>query len=239
MDFYQSIADHYEEVFPLNMAQLNFVRNSFNDTSNLTALDIGCGTGGLSVELGHIFKSVTAIDLDEGMLKKAKAKESKNVRFQKMNMLKIEKEFGPKSFDTVICFGNTLVHLDGQEQTLDFFKQARKVLKIGGKLLFQIINYDRIISDQITALPTIENDIIRFVRNYNLHNGQGMLDFQTILTIKKTGQTIENKIQLYPIQSREVNHLLLEAGFSEIFFFKNFKKEAFLGESIPLVVEAR
>lgn len=239
MDFYQSIADHYEDIFPLNLAQLNFIRNSFNDTSTLSVLDIGCGTGGLSIELGHIFKRVTAIDLDEGMLKKAKAKESKNICFRKMNMLKIEKEFGPKSFDTVICFGNTLVHLDGKDQLLDFFKQARKILKKDGKLLFQIINYDRIIDQNIKSLPTIENDSIRFVRNYNPDPGQKTLEFHTILTTKKTGQTIENKIQLYPVRSSEINHLLLEAGFSEIFFFSNFNKEPFSGDSIPLVVEAR
>jgi SAM-dependent methyltransferase len=239
MKFYQSIADHYEEIFPLNMVQLNFVRNSFNDTSKLTVLDIGCGTGALSIELGKIFNSVTAIDLDKGMLKKAKARESKNVQFRRMDMLTIEKEFGPKSFDAVICFGNTLVHLDGKDQLLDFFKQARKILKKEGKLLFQIINYDRIIDQNIKSLPTIENDNIRFARNYNLDPGQKALEFHTILTTKKTGQTIENKIQLYPVRSGEINHLLLEAGFSEIFFFSNFNKKPFSGDCIPLVVEAR
>jgi len=238
MDFYQSIADHYDEIFPLNLAQFNFVRNSFNNTSTFTALDIGCGTGALSIELGQIYKSVTAIDLDEGMLTKAKAKLSENVRFQKMDMLKIEKEFGQKSFDAILCFGNTLVHLEDKFQLFDFFKQAKAVLRKGGKLLFQVINYDRIIEKNILSLPTIENSNIRFVRNYILHPDRQKLDFKTNLTIKSSGQLIENTIQLFPTRSDEINHFLRQAGFTEIYFFSNFKREAFAGNSIPLIVEA-
>ncbi len=71
MSFYQSIADQYEDIFPLNNMQIEFVKNSFKNEKDLSLLDIGCGTGGLSIELGKIFSKVVAIDLNEAMIKKA------------------------------------------------------------------------------------------------------------------------------------------------------------------------
>lgn len=163
MSFYESIADYYEKIFPLNKAQLDFVKNSFEETSSLSALDIGCGIGSLSFELSKLFREVTAIDLDASMLEKAKKKHGKNIHFQKLNMLGIEKEFGREAFDAILCFGNTLVHLDGSDEIFDFFKQSKRVLKKNGKLLFQIIQYDRIIDQNIKGLPTIENNEIKLI----------------------------------------------------------------------------
>lgn len=238
MEFYQNIAAYYENVFPFNEVQLQFIKNAVENSSKFSVLDIGCGTGSLSIELAAIFDKVVAIDLDETMLKKAREKNNQDVRFLNLNMLNIEKEFGHKAFDTVICFGNTLVHLDGTDEISNFFVQAKHVLKKNGKLLFQIINYDRIIDQHISGLPTIENDQIKFVRNYHYRKETNRLDFETILTIKESGPVIRNKIPLFPIRKNEITALLNRAGFSNIRFYGNFKRDILTSESIPLVVEA-
>jgi SAM-dependent methyltransferase len=154
-------------------------------------------------------------------------------------MLEIERNFGTDSIDVIVCFGNTLVHLDGSEQLLNFFKQSRTVLKSDGKLLLQIINYERIIDQNIKALPTIENDAIKFVRNYRLHPDQKNLDFETILSIKKTGKTVKNTIQLYPLRKTEIEQLLKLAGYAEIKYFGNFKRDDLHENSIPLIIEVK
>ncbi len=242
MNFYESITKYYHHIFPLNMAQAAFVRQSFNETEQSELLDIGCGIGELSFELSKHFKKVHAIDLDESMIKRAKqdfGTKTGNLKFNVLNMLEIERTFGVNSMDAIVCFGNTLVHLDGPEQMLDFFKQSRAVLKSDGKLLLQIINYDRIIDQNIKALPTIENDEIKFVRNYRLHTDHKKLDFETILSIKESGKTIENSIQLYPVSKHKIKELLNLSGFSEISLFGSFKHEIFSNNSIPLVIEAK
>ena len=239
MGFYKSIAEHYDQIFPFNKAQLNFVLQSLKNPKGLSVLDIGCGTGNLSFELAKHFNEVIAIDLDEAMLEKARQKSTDRIQFLNKDMLIIEKEFGQNTFDAVICFGNTLVHLDGPESILDFFIQSRKILKNNGKLLLQTINYDRIIEQEIKGLPTIENDKIMFVRNYRLHTDQKTIDFETILTVKDSGQQIINAIRLYPLRNVELINLLMQAGFKDIFFYKNFNRDVITGESIPLVVEAR
>jgi len=237
MKFYQSIADYYEQVFPLNKMQIDFVNRAFKETKNLLLLDIGCGTGSLSIELSKIFNEVIAIDLDTSMIEMALEKEHPKVDFRVMNMLDIEQGFGQQSYDCVICFGNTLVHLESLKSILDFFFQTKKILKENGKLLFQIINYDNIIDNGINGLPTIENDTIKFIRNYTYHPAKNMIDFETILTIKKSKQQIKNTIQLYPLRKAEIEELLKQAGFSDWKFYGNFKRDTLTENSIPLVVE--
>ncbi len=241
MGFYTSISKYYQYIFPFNPVQVDFIRRSLSENKNQSLLDIGCGTGSLSFELSGLFRKVTAIDLDEAMLKAANRKFHESIKkplFQQLDMLNIQKEYGPNAFDAVVCFGNTLVHLKGPDQILDFFHQSRSVLKKDGKLLFQIINYDRIIDQQINGLPTIENDNIKFIRNYHYHDNRNIVDFETILTIKETDEKIENTIQLYPLRKFEINELLSKAGFSKNLFYRNFKREALNENSIPLIVES-
>jgi len=238
MNFYESISEHYHHIFPLNNIQVEFVKNSFHKSKQLDLLDIGCGTGSLSFELSKLFHSVTAIDLDKAMLHKAtKQYASLNLQFRILNMLEIENTFGVNSFDAIMCFGNTLVHLNSTDSILDFFIQSKNVLKEDGKLLIQIINYDRILDEHIKDLPTIENEFISFERNYHFRKEEHLIDFETILNVKETGQQIKNTIPLYPIRKSEIDKLLRDAGFSEIKYFGNFKKEDLETGSIPFIVE--
>ena len=131
-------------------------------------------------------KIVKAIDLDDQMIHRAKTENQKdNLEFFEMDMMKINHHFPGNTFQSVICFGNTLVHLTSENQILDLFKQVKEVLKEDGKFLFQIINYDRILDKEIDFLPTIENENIRFIRNYQFEPSSGFIHFETNLTVKK------------------------------------------------------
>ncbi|MDE5424263.1 class I SAM-dependent methyltransferase [Ancylomarina sp. DW003] len=241
MDFYQSISKYYQYIFPLNKVQIDFILSAKEDTKQLRILDIGCAIGDLSMDLANHFNEVVGIDLDEGMIDKAieKSKEKTNLHFHLEDMLQIDQSYGENHFDLVVCFGNTLVHLESEELVSDFFSKAHICLAKGGKLLFQIINYDRIIDQKINFLPTIENDTIRFKRDYTLHSNNKVVDFKTTLTIKETGESISNSIPLLAIRKANIEKLLKEAGFSNVKFYGNFKKDPFADGSIPLVVEAR
>jgi len=69
MNFYESIANNYDYIFPYNTAHLNYIKSCLNnDTKEKTILDIGCGTGNLTLELAKVSKMVYAIDLDDKMI---------------------------------------------------------------------------------------------------------------------------------------------------------------------------
>ena len=240
MGFYKSIAEVYNKIFPLNPGQVAFTNKAFPQTGDLNLLDIGCGTGSLTLALSSTFNKVVGIDLDEAMLQKAKlvAGDNAKVVFSRLDMLDIQVRFDPGAFDGIVCFGNTLVHLSSLEQISLFFKKCHRLLTPGGKLLIQIINYDRILDQKINFLPTLETDDIQFIRNYHYNSGKHHIDFETVLTIKATNQLIRNKVPLFPVRKSEIEAALLDTGFSKLNFFGNFKGETLRPDSIPLVIEA-
>lgn len=236
MTFYQSITPYYHYIFPFNPAHLKLVLNENPNSEKLALLDIGCGIGGLSAEIANHFNEVKAIDLDEQMISRAKADNQKdNLEFFEMDMMTIDRHFKARTFDSVICFGNTLVHLTEVDQILAFFKEVKEVLKENGKFLFQIINYDRILDEEIDSLPTIENEYIRFVRNYNFDIESGLIKFETNLRVKNIGVEIQNSVPLFPLRMNKLDELLKEAGFTSIQYYGNFKKDKWSEKSVPLV----
>lgn len=241
MAFYESIAYYYDHIFPLNPAQVDFVLNSLEDVQNTRLIDVGCGTGNLCMALAPHVNEVIGIDSDQKMLEKAIAKlayDQPNPGFQKGGMLNLNTYAEWKGVDAVTCFGNTLVHLASEDEIFDFLQQVKQILNPGGKMMLQIINYDRIFDQSIDHLPTIENDEIKFVRNYHFTDTENSLDFETILTIKKSEKAIRNTISLFPIRKKRLKKLILDTGFCDIICYGNFKKEAYSPESIPLIIEA-
>ncbi len=235
MDFYTSISNYYNDIFPLNKMQLPFVISSTNTKGSL--LDIGCGTGGLAIALSDSIDSVFAIDTNEKMLDVAiKNTSNPNLKFEVGGMLDIDKLYVKNSFDSALCFGNTVVHLQNLEDIHLFFRKVKQILKPDGKFLFQIINYDNVIDNELKGLPTIENDNIRFERNYNL-NKKGLIEFETILTLKNTKEKITNCVELFPIRKQQIIDGLKAAGFIKINAYSSFKKDSYNSNSLPLIFE--
>ena len=239
MAFYESISDLYDFIFPLNPAQTGFVKTCFTEFGQKTILDVGCGTGNLSIALSTDCKEIYGIDPDLSMLEIAKEKAGRdhpNLHFSPHGMLDIAPQFS--DIDAILCFGNTMVHLSSETEVSDFLQQARKALTPRGKLLVQIINYDRILDKAIQGLPGIENDKISFVRRYNYLPAENSIEFETTLTIKDNGQQIHNLIHLLPIRKSSLDVLLKNAGFKSVKYYGNFKKDALTSDSVPLVFEA-
>lgn len=235
MKFYQSIAPHYHHIFPFNPAHLNLVLDENPKSGKDALLDIGCGIGSLSAEIANHFSEVKAIDLDDQMIQRAKTENQKDrLEFFEMDMMEINRHFQTNTFQTVICFGNTLVHLTHENQILNFFKQVQEILSDNGKFLFQIINYDRVLDEKIDFLPTIENENIRFIRNYNLDTSTGLIHFETNLYIKEKDMVLENSVPLFPLRKDKLDEFLKGAGFTTIQYYGNFKKDKWTEKSVPL-----
>ncbi|MCK9451094.1 MAG: class I SAM-dependent methyltransferase [Bacteroidales bacterium] len=238
--FYTSISNYYSEIFPHNPMQLQFVKNRVGNLNEKKLLDIGCATGELGFQLSAEDAHVIGIDLNKDLLNQAirKRGEASNPVFQSGNMLELEIDFKAGQFDTVLCFGNTLVHLESKALVAQMLKGVMQVLKPGGKLLLQILNYDYILGEQLSELPLIETDDIRFLRQYRFNKNSPKIRFYTELYLKKENQTVVNETSLLALKSKELLDLLREAGFQNRELFSNFKQDAFGGKHIPLVLSA-
>lgn len=239
MAFYKSISPWYNYIFPLKQPMVNFVLDSLNGEKNQKVLDIGCATGLLSQAIGNDCGQVIGIDLDTDMVWRAKQHNAfEHVTYLELNMLNLEELFREGTFDRVLCFGNTMVHLRDQEEIKQALTQIAHVLKPGGKFLMQILNYRYILDEGLKSLPLIDNDYIKFERFYSQQVRDERFIFETRLTVKDSGEVISNEIYLYPLLKDELDTILSNLGYTDIKFYSNFNKQQYHYDHLPLVVEA-
>ena len=155
---------------------------------------------------------------------------------QHLDMRSIGEQFPNSFIDTAICFGNTLVHLLNETDIRKFINGAYEVLSPEGKLTIQILNYQYILDQKIKSLPLIDNEYIRFERNYEFPENSDLIDFKTKLTVKESGQVIESAVKLYPIRKTELQKILEETGFKSFEFHGSFNRDALTETSLPLIV---
>jgi glycine/sarcosine N-methyltransferase len=240
MNFYTSIHPWYDEIFPFVPAQRDFVL-SYGADPFLSIADVGCGTGSLIVSLARVFRKTAGLDPDESMLEAARKKAAaapEGTWFINGGMLELAKVLARQSVDRLICFGNTLPHLASDEEVVEFARQAVQILKPNGMVLIQIINYDRILNQKLTGLPAIENEDIKFERRYQYAENPAHVQFQTRLTLKATGQVIENEVPLLALRPVRLCQILEEAGFTGIEEFGSFNKDPVTDQSQPYMVTA-
>ena len=226
--FYNQIAEKYDFIFPLSPAHKTFFAS---ELCGKTVLDVGAATGNLTAHLISEGYQVTAIDLSERLIAKAA---EKGITVQQLNMLNIDEL---STFDNIVCIGNTLPHLYSKASVQLFLQKAYRQLAQGGKLVLQLVNFQKYFDQQqgdyLGNLPLIANDKVKFERSYYL-NEEGKIRFKTILD-----DTIENEELLQPIFADELTQWLTQIGFQAINLYGNFKKDPFDKEkSMALIVTA-
>jgi glycine/sarcosine N-methyltransferase len=236
--FYTSIAKFYQHIFPFNPVQIEFLRHVL-PYNGARVLDVGCATGDLSFALTHFGFPTWAFDFDAQMIEiaqNAKQEDAMFPVFEQLDMRLIDQRYPESYFDTVICFGNTLVHLLSDEDIREFVHAAYRILVPEGRLTIQILNYQHIFDDQIKSLPIIDNEFIKFERNYGFTEGFDLIDFKTKLTVKSNGQEIENSVKLYGIRKDRLQEILENAGFSSVEFFGSFNLEPLTENSLTMIL---
>lgn len=239
MSFYEEISKYYDYIFPVSDETVDFIGGIAGNPPK-SILDVACGTGGYSIELANMGYDVTAVDLDREMIESLNAKKNNNVKFFQGNMLALKDKLNPESIDTIFCIGNSLVHLDNLSQIGSFFADSKSILKKGGSLIIQTINYDRVIAKEVKSLPTIYNkDIgLSFERFYRYDKEVNKVFFKTALTVNNN--KIENEIPLHPLLYSETQKMLRDAGFEKSDFYGDFEGTRFdKDNSYMMIIHAK
>lgn len=222
--FYKEICKYYEDIFPKNENQINFL-NNISDGKDY--LDIGCATGLVAKNLKDLGKNLTCIDLEETMVAEAK---KKGLKVFTKNMLELDFE---EKFDVCYCIGTTISHLEDRNEICSFILKTMDLLKENGKLVLSWINFKPFILKNdlfLGALPTLGTKV-KFTRNYYRENSK--IRFNTVLTTEN--ETFENIQLLVPLLVDDVISFVERLGLKyEI--YGNFKKDKFDEENSPSVV---
>ena len=193
-----------------------------------SVLDLGPGTGEHTAFFAEQGARAVGIDASESMVQAAKEHEAAGRgRFvlgdirDADTILVDEPRFG-----MAICVGNVLPHLLDQDDLVRLFEAARGVLLPGGRLLIQLLNYDRIIGQDIRHLPLNfregeAGEEIVFLRLMAPAPDGRILFFPTTLALDPASDepvrvSGSKRVELRAWRSAEVQGALEDAGFSVV-----------------------
>ena len=210
-------------------------------TSSKTILELGCGTGTVAVGLAMSGFDIIGVDYSPEMLKAArkKAKENKTkVRFIQADITEASLKLN-KKFDIILCLGNTLALIANHTMLNRFLANCQRHLNSGGYVIFQQLNYDRILKEKpATFAIDVDRDIFRFKQNRYFKN-----HIQSVVTIVDSSvippaQDI-TMFRVKPWTKVELTNSVKIAGFKKILFYGDYARNTFSLKSKDLIVFAR
>ncbi len=158
-------------------------------TSKGTLLDIGCGTGALSMELAKLGYKVMATDLSEDMLQVVNSRARKE---------KIDVEIGvydmldpiTMKFDTVVASMDVINHLADLEDVQFGFTNIFDALNQNGVFMFDILS-----SEYIDMLDGYTEDDEEF--NFHWESNKGEKEHSIIHTITMTLDEKTHEVKIF------------------------------------------
>jgi glycine/sarcosine N-methyltransferase len=198
-----------------------------------SAVDAGCGTGLHSLLLAQLGVAVTAVDVSSDMLSLLET----HARGSNLLITPLESSFRElplklhTSFDSLFCLGNSLAHLLSESDLRESLRSFAAVLRTGGILFIQILNYDRILANRERVQSVKEADGVTYVRFYDYEND--LIRFN-ILKLERRGGGIShelNSVTLRPVLNKDLLATLEEVGFEDLRIFGGISMEEFNPQS--------
>ncbi len=120
-----------------------------------SVLDLGCGTGEHTAFFAQRGARAVGLDRSESMIEAAQEHESRgDGRFVLGDALSAHPVLPDEPpFGLAICLGNMLPHVQEDDELDTLLASAHSLLLPGGLLLVQLLNYERILSQDIRHLP--------------------------------------------------------------------------------------
>jgi SAM-dependent methyltransferase len=172
-----------------------FLLRLLDDAPDRSVVDLGCGTGEHTAFLARAGARAVGLDRSEAMLEAARDHEARGEgRFLEGDMLATAAVLADEPpFGLALCLGNVLPHVLTDAELERFVAAVHGCLAPGGRLLLQILNYERIISQGVRALPVNvragdgEQEIV-FLRLMRPQEDGRILFFPTTLTLDPTSE---------------------------------------------------
>lgn len=233
MDFYTYLSKYYDVLFPPNPVQIDFLTSYIQ--ANARILDIGAGTGGYAAAMTKLGARVDAAEI--GAMYPLLYEKSLSSGFTAMDLgMEALGSLAPSQYDRIVCIGNTLPHLNSEAAVKQFFSEVAGLLVPKGIFIAQVVNFDKVGDSASVDLPLLssEKDGLRLRRRY-ARSGE-KIQFTTELD---TGEGLKTATtELLPLRAETLQSLLLEAGFSAVRVYGDFKGAAWTEESPATVITA-
>ncbi|MGL4731819.1 MAG: class I SAM-dependent DNA methyltransferase [Clostridium sp.] len=148
-------------------------------------LDLACGTGNLTVEIGQCFKSVYAVDLSQDMLTVAEEKLREHSIRAKVFCQNICNLQIKNKFNLITCCLDSTNYILEVDDLICYFKNVYELLEDNGVFVFDMNSYEKLInllgnniynydSDDVVYIweNYLEDDIVNMYLTFFVKEGQ-------------------------------------------------------------------
>jgi SAM-dependent methyltransferase len=204
---------------------------------SLQVLDAACGTAMHAVALARLGYEVSAADLSQPMIEKARINASAagvDVKLKAVGFGSLASAFGNNSFDAVLCLGNSLPHVLSVADLKAALQDFAACLRPGGLLLIQNRNFDAVMMGKqrwMEPQAHSENGSEWIFFRYYDYLPDGLIDFNIVTATRDAQGNRTASVattQLRPQLFKEMNETLLQVGFKEIHTFGSLQGELFV-----------
>jgi len=246
------IADYYDEspVVSGRLQDVAFYRDAAREFGD-PVLELGCGTGRITMALAETGKRITGLDLSERMLERAVKKRAElrveareRVHLVQGDMTRFE--LGEK-FRLIIIPFRPFQHLLEVRQQMDCLDCVRKHLAPGGRLILDVFQTDaermhdpvHMREALVTEYKTADGRQVHISeRVAGFHRAEQRNDVEMIFSISHPDGRQERLVFAWPLRyffRYEVEHLLARCGFQVKAEYGNFDRTPIRDDSPEMV----
>lgn len=173
---------------------LRFVKESFDrfGVKPATIVDLGCGTGNLTIPLAMEGYQLTGIDLSEDMLAVADQKAGEQLSLLRGGAIRWlqqdlrEWELG-ESVDVALSFCDSLNYLLEEEDIIDAFRQTYEGLKPGGLFLFDVHTPQQLFAYAEAQPFFLNEDDVAYIWTSELDEERVQIQHDLTIFVKESG----------------------------------------------------
>jgi ubiquinone/menaquinone biosynthesis C-methylase UbiE len=188
-------------------------------------LDMGCGTGTISLLLFEDGYKPVGLDLSIGMIRKAREKSIQagvSIPFLQGDMRSLP--FRERSFDVVLSLYDSMNYMLEKEDLRKVFQEVRRVLKKGGVFIFDLATEWNIIRNFDGRTFSEEHDDFSYIWTNEYDRSMRIVCSRLVFSIKEGARTrrfVEiHRQRMYDVM--EVAKVLEGSGFVLHGIFDNF-----------------
>ena len=227
-DFYDKITPFYHMIFSdwgqsieRQAAQLDkIIRENWGNDIH-TILDVSCGIGTQALGLAQFDYQVTASDLSDAAVERAKQEAQKlgvAIPFSVADMRQVYSHHQAQ-FDVVISCDNAVPHLLTDDDILQAFRQFYKCLQPGGGLVITVRDYEKEAREtQIKPEKVRVEEGNRYIL-FQVWEFEGEVYEMSMYIVEDDGSAECNtqvmRAKYYAVGSTRLLELLEEAGFED------------------------
>ena len=246
------IADYYDEspIVKGRLQDVAFYRDAAREFGD-PVLELGCGTGRITMALAEAGKRVTGLDLSERMLERA-AKKRAELRVEARERVHLVQgdmvrfDLGEK-FRLIIIPFRPFQHLLEVREQVDCLECVRKHLAPGGRLILDVFQTDaermhdpvHMREVLVTEYKTADGRQVRISeRVAAFHRAEQINDVEMIFSIRHKDGRQERLVFAWPLRyffRYEVEHLLGRCGYRVAALYGDFDRTAIRDDSPEMI----